>query len=178
MHSAILASGIQTTSQAADIVNRVAVEYDAGAAIYSSSESILAYGVQAARFTTNLDAQADAEAWALDYLEDHQGPTVNVGQVTMRLDLITDDSLRDDLIGLDVNAPVFLEELPATLAIASLPAFVEGLSWDIGADQATLSLFVSDAALSIGSIRWNLVPQTLTWNAVDATLTWDNARSL
>ena len=174
----VLAGGLSPDSNQADVVNRVSVAFDGGAVIYSSEESILTYGVQATEFETRLADSSNAEAWALDYLEDHQGPTINLSSVNLRLDLIADDTLRDDLIGIDVNAPVVLEDLPATLGITQLPAFVEGVNWTIGRDTVGLNLFVSDAELSIGSIRWGLVAQTLTWADVPATLSWQDARSI
>lgn len=174
----ILAGDLQASSVFADIVNRVVVAYDGGDVRVSDAESILEYGVLASSFTTRLADQSAAEDWALDYIEDHAGPVINLGTVGLRLDLISDDTLRDEILTLDVNSPVALEDLPGTLGIINLPAFVEGLDWAINRQAVQLNLNLSDAALSVGSIRWNLVPQTLTWDDVPATLTWEAARSI
>lgn len=175
--SALNAGGITTRSQFADIVNRVGIAYDGGQVRVSDAESILNYGVLAREFELNLANQANAEAWGVDYIEDHAGPAINLPAVTLRLDGIAHDTLRNALIDIDVNQPVFLEELPGTLGLTALPAFVEGVGWNINRDTVALTLNVSDAALSIGSVRWGNAPATLRWNQVGATLTWEDARS-
>jgi len=174
----ILAGNLTTSSSFTDIVNKVSVAYDGGAVIRQSAESILEYSTLAASFTTNLADQSAAIAWGDEYLEDHEGPTIQLGSVGIRLDGVTDDTLRDDLIAIDVNDPVALEDLPGTLGAASLPTFVEGIEWRINRATCLLRLNLSDAELSLGAMRWNLVPQTYAWEDAPATLTWDNARRL
>jgi hypothetical protein len=167
-----------TSSTQANLVNRVAVTFAGGEAIYSDEASILEYGVRATRFDTILANQSQALAWSLDYLEDHLAPTVTLQQATMRLDGITDTGLLDELIGIDVGSPVVLTGMPATLGFTQLPAFVEGLAWTIDRFTTALALTMSDAQLSIGSIRWGSVPASLAWDDVPATLSWEDARSL
>ena len=174
----IVSSSLKSSSSASDIVNRVGVTFAGGAAVYSSAESILNYGVLAREFQTNLVDADTAAAWALDYLEDHAAPILNLPQVGIRLDGLTDLDLLDDLIDLDVNDPVVIEDLPVTLGVTQLPAFVEGIAWRLNRLTAELILTVSDAELSIGSVRWDLVAPNLTWDDVSATLTWQDARSL
>ena len=174
----IKASSLVSTSSASDIVNRVSVTFDGGAGVFSDPESILTYGVLAREFQTNLDDAGQGLAWALDYLEDHAAPILNLQAVGIRLDGLTDLSLLDELVAIDVNDPVVLEDLPATIGVTQLPAFVEGLSWRLNRLTAELVLTVSDAALSIGSVRWNLVAPNLTWDDVAANLEWQDARSL
>jgi hypothetical protein len=173
-----VARQMTTTSSASDIVNRVGVVFPSGSALFDDGESILTYGVLAREFETNLADPAAALAWALDYLEDHAGPIVNFRQISYRLDGLADDTFRDALLTLDCGSPVVIENLPATLGVTQLPAFVEGVTWRINRQTAELRLNVSDAALSIGSIRWNLVAPNLEWGQVAATLTWQDARRL
>jgi hypothetical protein len=175
---AALRAQLSTSSQAANIVNRVGVSFSGGATIVSDSASILEYGVLAREFQTNLADSSAALAWATDYIEDHAGPVINLSQIGIRLDGLTSGTLRDALLDIDVGTPVFLEELPATLGVTALPAFVEGVTWLVDRDTVELRLNVSDAALSIGSIRWGLVPDTLQWQQVDANLAWQDARRL
>ena len=176
--SVISAPTLVSTSSASDIVNRVGVTFEGGAGVFSDPESILTYGVLAREFQTNLDDAGQALAWALDYLEDHAAPILNLQAVGIRLDGLTDLTLLDELVAIDVNDPVVLEDLPATIGVTQLPAFVEGLSWRLNRLTAELILTVSDAALSIGSVRWNLVAPNLTWDDVDANIAWQDARSL
>jgi hypothetical protein len=174
----ISAPSLVSTSSASDIVNRVGVTFAGGAGVFSDPESILTYGVLAREFQTNLDDAGQALAWALDYLEDHAAPILNLQAVGIRLDGLSDLTLLDELVAIDVNDPVVLEDLPATIGVTQLPAFVEGLSWRLNRLTAELILTVSDAALSIGSVRWNLVPPNLAWEDVATGLEWQDARSL
>jgi len=176
--AALQSQSLSTASTASDIVNRASVLFEGGAAIFSDPESILTYGVLAREFQTNLASEPQALAWALDYLEDHAAPIIKLPTVGIRLDGLTDLDLLDDLINIDVNAPVVLENLPATLGVTQLPAFVEGVSWRLNRLTAQIVLTVSDAALSIGSVRWNLVAPNLAWQDVAANLEWQDARSL
>ena len=174
----ILAQQLATRSQFADIVNRLGLSFDGGTVRVSDTPSILAFGVLATEFETNLANSANAEAWAVDYIEDHAGPVINLSGVALRLDSIASDTLRDNLLELEVGSPVNLTDLPGTLGVTQLPAFVEGMSWRIDRLRISLALNVSDAALSIGSIRWGLVSDTLRWDQVPANLAWQDARRL
>ena len=174
----ILAQQLATRSQFADIVNRLGLSFDGGTVRVSDTASILAFGVLATEFETNLANPANAEAWAVDYIEDHAGPVINLSGVALRLDNIASDTLRDNLLELEVGSPVNLTDLPGTLGVTQLPAFVEGISWRIDRLRISLALNVSDAALSIGSIRWGLVSDTLRWDQVPANLAWQDARRL
>lgn len=174
----ILAQQLSTRSQFADIVNRLGLTFAGGSVRVSDEQSIIEFGVLATEFETNLADATAAELWAIDYLEDHAGPVINLSGVGLRLDTITDDALRDDLLELEVGTPVNLTDLPGTLGLTSLPAFVEGLSWRVDRVRIALELNVSDAALSVGSIRYALVPASLRYEQVPANLTYANARRL
>jgi hypothetical protein len=174
----INAGGLTTSSKYADITNRLSVDYPGGAVRISDAQSIIQFGVLANQFELNLADEANAIAWAVDYIEDHAGPVINLSEVAIRLDNVTSDTLRDNLLGIDVGSPVNLETLPSTLGLSQLPAFVEGIGWLVNRQTVELRMNVSDAALSIGSIRWGLVPDTLRWTDVDATLQWQDARRL
>lgn len=172
----VLEAGIlQTSSTQADITNRITVVYEGGATTIQNDESIYQYGLLANQVTTNLSNVTDAALWANDFLDDRARPTNNLDQVAIRLDTIADDTLRDNLLAIDVNDPVVLENLPATLNLQRLPAFVEGVTWDIDENAVRLTLNVSDAQLSLGAVQWDQVLNTLDWDSVSATLTWQNA---
>jgi hypothetical protein len=172
--SALNSAPLTVTSTQADITNRAIVEFEGGTVIFTDEDSLFDYGLLANQFQTILANSSQAETWALDYLEDHSRPIEKVSGVAIRLDGVA-DALRDDLLGIDINTPVQLLNLPTTLGVRNFPAFVEGMDWRLNRDTATLILNVSDAALSIGSTQWNNVNPTLAWEDVSATLTWLNA---
>jgi hypothetical protein len=166
--SIINAAGLTFTSTQADITNRVIVLFDGGSVTVTDTGSLLDYGLLAFEFETNLANQTQAEGWAIDYLEDHRRPILKVSGLSIRLDGLDDIDL-DAILQLDVNSPV------QVFGIDQFPGFVEGLDWAINRETATLTLNVSDAALSIGSTQWNQVDPTLEWGDVSATLQWINA---
>ena len=176
--TAITTANLSTVQQFSDITNRATVRFDGGEVRVSDAASIVEFGVLANTFETNLANVANAEAWAVDYIEDHAAPNTNVTGVGVRLDGNLSDELRDDILALEVGSAIFLDDLPGTLGVEQLPAFVEGLEYFIDERRAEVRLLVSDAALSIGSVRWGLVPATLRWNQAPATLTWQDARSI
>lgn len=173
--SAIVSQAIQPQSSQADIVNRAIVGYEGGSVTVTDEGSLLQFGLLASVFDTVLNLESQALEWALDYVEDHARPVRKLRQVGIRLDTI-DDDLRDQLLGVDVNSPVVLTGMPATLGIGSqFAAFVEGLDFRIDEDTTELVLTVSDASLSIGSDRWGQVAQTVTWADVGPALRWQDA---
>jgi len=172
--SILSAGSLVVTSSQANVTNRVFVEFATGAVEFTDAGSLIDYGLLANQFQTILANSSQAEAWALDYLEDHSRPTIKVSGVAVRLDLAPEADV-DDLLTLDINSPVRLDNLPATLGVTSFPAFVEGLDWRINRLTTELILNVSDAALSIGSVQWNQVDPSLAWEDVSATLAWINA---
>ena len=173
--SAIVSQAIEPQSSQADIVNRAIVSYEGGSVTVTDEGSLLQFGLLASVFDTALNLESQAIEWALDYVEDHARPVQKLRRVGIRLDTI-DDDLRDQLLGLDVNSPVVLTGMPATLGIGSqFAAFVEGLDFRIDEDTTELVLTVSDASLSIGSDRWGQVAQTVTWADVAPALRWQDA---
>jgi hypothetical protein len=170
----LVAGRIQTRSSQADIVNRVTVIYAGGSVIKTNDDSLFRFGLLATEFETILDDQTEADLWATDYLDDHARPVIKLRQIGIRLDGI-DGTLRDELIDLDINSPVQLTGLPSTLALQSFPGFVEGIEWRVNRETVELLLNVSDASLSIGSVRWENVDATIAWQDVNALLTWVNA---
>ena len=171
----LIAGLLNPTSTQADIVNRVFVGFDGGSVSFTDTASLLEYGLLANQFVTNLADANQAEDWALDYLEDHSGPSAKLRQVAVRLDGLDDPTL-DVMLAIDINSPVNLIGLPATLGLKSnFAAFVEGLQFDLNAQTVQLSLFISDAALSFGSQQWQQVGATVAWEDVLATLRWEQA---
>ena len=172
----INAQNLQSSTSLSDIVNRVEVVYDGQVEEFRDDTSIVTFGRYDRRIETLLADQTAANRYGEDYLLRHAFPLINLSTVSVRLDGL-DDADADDLLAIDINTPVFLEGLPDTLRVTNLPGFVEGLTWSIDAHRAQLTLSVSDAALSVGDIRWSQLPAALTWDDLPATLTWQDWRT-
>jgi hypothetical protein len=173
----ITASSVATSTSLSDLANRVDVVYSAGSVVATDPTSVSTYGVYERRLTTQLANIGNAQTRAVEFVERHAYPLVNLDRVTVRIDGL-DDADADALLAIDVNTPVYLTGLPDTLRVTDLPGFVEGIQLDVDAYRANLTLMVSDAQLSIGSMRWEQVPATLIYQDVSGSLQWQNARSL
>jgi hypothetical protein len=173
--SLLLAADVSVRTSLADIVNQVDVTFDGGVATDSDADSIPIYGRWERRITTLLANQSNAEQYAADYIRRHAFPAVNLESVVIRLDGL-DDTLADELLDLDLNGPVNLDDVPATFGLPFLPGFIEGLNWRIDAHRTELQLFVSDANLSTGDLRWSQIGSNLTWEDLPTTLTWQDWR--
>ena len=171
------ADGIATLSNLSEIVNRLELLFDGGTVRVDEPDSITTFGRYDRRIQTDLANLSNAEARAERFLDRHAFPLTNLDAVTIRLDGL-DPVDADALLALDVNSPVVLTDLPATLEFEQLPGFVEGLNIRIDPFRYEVTLNVSDAQLSIGAIRWTQVPATLRWQDAPATLTWQDARSI
>ena len=174
----IVADTLRTSSSLADLVNRAVVTYDGGAVTATEVVSLSTFGLFTTRIETNLATLLNAGDRADRYVENHAYPAVTFDAFDVRLDTITDDTLRDLLLGLEINAAVELAGLPDTLLYTQFPGFVEGLEWQVDRGRVRQRITLSDAQLSIGSVRWEQVPQNLEWGQVSATLQWKNARSV
>jgi hypothetical protein len=175
---AIIALGTRSSSSAGDLANRVTVQYDGGAETAQEDVSLTTYGLYERIITTILTDATNAGDRAEAYVERHAYPAVNLGRITMRLDAITDDTLRDDLLEVYSGSPIYLEDLPPTLGIRFLDGFVEGTQLGLSRFRAELRLNVSDGALSRFAVRWSGVEPTLAWEDVSATLTFADARTV
>ena len=173
----IRAEGLTTNSSLSEIVNRLELVYDGGAVQSDEPESIILFGRYDRRIETSLANLSNAEARAERFLDRHAFPLTNLDAVTIRLDGL-DDPDADALLAVDINTPVVLTDLPATLDFSQLPGFVEGLRINLDPFRYEVTLSISDAELSIGAIRFTQVPATTAWNQVPANLAWQDARRL
>jgi hypothetical protein len=176
--NSILAFGVRSSSSLSDLVNQVTVEYDGGSETAQDPISIATYTLFERRLSTILANQSSAEDRADTYVERHAYPAVNLGEIAIRLDAVTDDTLRDDLMQLYSGSPVRLPDLPQTIGIRRLDGFVEGTSLRLDRLTAELRLNISDAALSRSAVRWTGVGPTIRWQDVSATLEWQDATTV
>ena len=167
--------GLGVLSQAGDITTDVVVTHPNGTERIIDASALLEFGRVTRGFSVNLADQANAELWGQRYLVGHSGPVLKLNQLPVRVDLVTDDTLRDALLTLDVNDGIRLLGLPAALGLTFRRTFLEGLSWAIDRDRINVALNLSDAILSINFQRWSSVVSSIRWQDVDATLTWQDA---
>jgi hypothetical protein len=171
--STVIRADLDTSSQLADITNRVTVSYSGGATTSQDLESIQRFGVYAGQIDTTLANLANAEDRADDFIARHAIPTVQMGSITIRLDGLPDATVTD-LLNLDINSSVNVP-VPTTMGPTNRQGFIEQIQTRFDPFRAELVLRVSDFRLSEGSERWGQVDATIAWEDVSATLTWADA---
>jgi hypothetical protein len=172
------AAQVETSSQLADLANVVVVQYAGGEVSESDQDSIIQFGEFAQTLNTQLENQSAAQQRAETYLETHAFPSVQFETAAIRLEQDLDNSLRDALIGLEVNDPVEIDDLPVSIGLTTFSGFVEGLVFTIDPFRAAIELNVSAAVLSIGPTFWAAVPANIAWEDLNANLQWQDARSI
>ena len=176
--SILSARALTVTSTSSDVTNDVSVVFEGGVERQELQSSIDVYGRVARQFQTSLANPGSASGWATNYLNGRSFPTLKLEQVSARLDLVDDDTLRDKLIALDVNDGILLADIPITLGLEFRRTFIEGIDWTVDRERIGIALTLSDASLSIGFVIWQNVDATLAWEDVDATLTWADAETV
>jgi hypothetical protein len=172
---AIAVDSLQASKAASDLVNRLEVRYAGGAVEQQDINSISSFGVRTSVLDTLLADLSAAEDRADDLLFDLATPRYKLPTIQFQLHTL-DTAHVDLMLGIDVEEPVAVPGLPATLGNLFSRAFVEGVQYDLGAKRRVLTLFLSDHQLSLRSERWRDVDPTLAWQDVSATLEWADAR--
>jgi hypothetical protein len=174
-NDAIRADTLQAAKSAADLVNRLEVRYPDGVVELEDITSISRYGIRTDVLDTILANAGDATERGEDLLFDLATPRYNLPTVEFALHTLPDATV-DLLLGVDVESPVDLNALPATLGNLFRRAFVEGVQYDLGSNRRQVTFFLSDHQLSLRSERWRDVDSALAWQDVSATLEWAEAR--
>ena len=172
----IEARSIQSTISRSNLVNLARVTYDGGTVDYIGTDSRAEYGYAERDYTTILNDVADATELAERLVVTQAFPAPElIGPTNVPLDAL-DETLTDQLLGLEVNDYIKLESLPtAILGTDVFYGFLEGVTFDLTPNTADCLLYLSDAKFSIYDTRWADVFPALTWGGVDATLEWQNA---
>ena len=177
--SVLSVDGLSLASALADVTNRVFVEY--GNEQVEADEdlsSIVRFGLQETRLSTLLARQEDAEVRADDILFSRSRPPVELQEVRINLRGLSDDSLRDSILGINSNDALRLTGLPQKTGFGptGFRGFVEGIRLRVSEFEADISLLVSDELLSFGSVLWGQVDGSIAWQDVDPALIWADAR--
>jgi hypothetical protein len=174
----INAGGLRTASSVSDLVNRATVQYPGGAETAQDLTAVQTFTLYERIINTQLASSTAAGDRAAAYVERHAYPVINLDAIVIRLDTLEDTALRGALLQVRSGSYVRLVDLPPTLGVTYLDAFVEGTSMRLERQRAELRLNVSDASLSYSQVRWSGVDPALEWGDVDGMLEWQNARSL
>jgi len=126
---AIAVDSLQASKAASDLVNRLEVRYSGGAVEQEDINSISSFGVRTSVLDTLLADLSAAEERADDLLFDLATPRYKLPTIQFQLHTL-DTAHVDLMLGIDVEEPVAVPGLPATLGKVFSRAFVEGVQYD------------------------------------------------
>ena len=166
--------GLTLNQQLAEVTNRVFVEYAGGVATAQDPFSLVEFGLYERDIQTTLVNLSNAQARADEFIARHATPGLVLDELPLNL-LSVPDALRDSLLVTNTNDAIQVTNIPNRVGLTTFQGFVEGLTLTADTFSADLTLTVSDKSLSVGSVRWGQVPDSITWNDVDAALQWQDA---
>lgn len=158
------------------LVNDVTVKYGGdGEDIEQSDDtgSIGLYGRRAYVLDTRLRKTADAQARAADILLAQAFPYWNLGQISIRVDLLTSPDL-DEVLGIVNGRLVNVSDLPEPAPFDSFTGIVEGWAETYTPGTHVMTLSISDPRFSYQTVEWGDVDGALTWANVNASVSWYN----
>ena len=170
----VVVANVNTFSQLADITNKVAVTYASGVETAVDGVSIEQFGAWEAQVETNLANQSNAAARANDFINRHGQPSVQFGQVSIRVDGLG-TTLAGEILDLDINDAVDVP-IPRTLLPSNTVGFIEQVIYRFDAFRAEVVFTVSDYRLSEAAERWGQVDPTIIWD--DVLITWAEATTV
>ena len=174
-----LGNGLSTVMRSGDVRNDIYLNYGNN---YNSQEtatdaaSIALYGYKAENINSRIHGSADAQEVADRYIAQRAYPLPKFQSITFPItNAEIDNSDRDNLLGVFMGMPVFLDNLPTQISGGSFEGYVEGWSWSTRFNELFLTINVSPTAFSQVAMRWNTTPITEAWNTIDPSLTWEYA---
>ena len=169
----LLAAGLTTAAQWAEIVNDVEVTYTGGKAVARDLDSIILYGQMSGSRATTLSQLSQANLQAGQFLTSRSYPRTYPDTLTIPLHSPTVlDATRDTLANVYIGLPVNTSALPAVFG-TNFEGYVEGFNWQITKYTAFLTLVCSSRAETYPSPVWLQIPLTTTWASyTPATTEW------
>ena len=174
-----LASGLRTTTKAADIRNDIYINYGnnyGSQKTATSATSIATYGYKAESINSLIHDASDAQEVADRYINLRAFPYALFDSITFPItNSEIDDSDRDALLNIFMGQPIHITDLPTQINNGAFEGYVEGWRWTTRFNELFLTINLSPVSFSQVAMRWNSVPITEAWNTIGKTLTWEYA---
>lgn len=158
------------------LINDITVKYGTdGQDIEQSDDtgSIALYGRRAHVLDTRLRQLSDAQTRAANILAAQALPYWNLGQISVRVDLLTQPD-RDAVLAIVNGRLVNIPGLPEPAPFDSFTGIVEGWAETYTPNAHVMTLSVSDPRYSYETVTWGGVDPALTWAQVNASVIWYN----
>lgn len=168
--------GLAVTTRAGDIRNKYIINYgNNGNNSYTAqdAQSQSDYGVYGEAFLSNIKDTADAEDFADRIIALRADPFPKFQSITFELgNPEIDDADRDDLIGIFMGLPVWIQNLPLNISGGSFEGYVEGWTFRASLNNLTITFNASPVNFSQVAVKWQSVNPAETWATLSPTMTW------
>ena len=178
--AAYLAPALGVESRIGDVINDITLIYKNGSSTSATNTpSIDQYGTYAASVSTMLEDSTQAIAQRDYYLTTRSIARQALTGITVPMhNPNLPDATRDALLGAYCGLQIYISGLPAPIRSLPFNGFVEGYTWNVTRKTSTLSMIVSDYALSAIQEAWRQVSTGLFWNTMDTGILWENAQEV
>jgi hypothetical protein len=170
-----IASGLRTTTKAADIRNDVYINYGnnyGSQKTATSASSIALYGYKSESIQSVIHSAGDAQEVADRYITLRAFPQAIFDSITFPItNPEIDNSDRDNLLGIFMGMPLNIANLPTQISNGVFEGYVEGWRWGTRFNELFLTINLSPVSFSQVAMRWNTVPIVETWQTIEPTLT-------
>lgn len=172
----IMANGLTISKTLTQIVNKAWVTYGSSSSNLSTiyTDPTSGYSEQTGTRNTYLHNLSDANTVAQTLLAGRTTELYQLTSITCNLSAIS-DSLIDQLIAVRCGTPITITGLPFD-DLTNFNGFIEGWTWNINKNGATITLNLSSRGQLYPFTMWNNVGTTTdTWNTIySATTTWED----
>jgi hypothetical protein len=147
----VTANSLQTSASVSDILNVITIQNEPDETQVDRA-SVATFGRRQQTINPpflSVFNVLDKVLLAQSILTQRSQPRIEFENVVIRLDQDLDNTLRNNLIEIEVNDAVEIDNLPVTLGLTDFEGFVEGVNFTIDPFRTSLQLFISDKDLSL-----------------------------
>jgi hypothetical protein len=144
----VTARSLQTSASVSDILNVITIQNEPTQTQIDRA-SVATFGRRQQTINPPFLVVFDDIFLAQSILTQRSQPRIEFENVVIRLDQDLNNTLRNNLIEIEVNDPVEIDNLPVTLGLTDFQGFVEGVNFTIDPFRTSLQLFISDKDLSL-----------------------------
>jgi len=174
-----IASGLRTTTKAADIRNDIFINYGnnfGSQKTATSASSIALYGYKSESINSVIHSASNAQEVADRYISLRAFPQPTFDSITFPItNPEIDNSDRDNLLSIFMGMPLNIADLPIQINNGEFSGYVEGWRWSTRFNELFLTINLSPVSFNQISMRWSTVPIGEAWNTLSNTLTWEYA---
>ena len=142
-------NSFSTAASVGDVTNVADVTWAAGVVSATNTDGIRDLFRLERSFTTVLNEESDAQAFADDVVDTQGVARVRIQEVRINLLGLDSEQAREELLRLPIGRSIRVTDVPSPLGSGVFDGFVEGVEFSAGTFEARLALLVSDLRFSV-----------------------------